>query len=81
MTAMTTEPTPQSLQSVAPVQDDEARAIAHAEAVWRALSEAIDRVGEEGRVPFLVRLSLLAALDHGTPERFAALVSEAEETA
>ncbi|MEV0691186.1 hypothetical protein [Streptomyces sp. NPDC050388] len=77
MTA-TTKPAP---TTVAAVQDDEDRAIAHAEATWRTLSEAIDRVGEAGRVPFLVRLTMLTALDHLTPERFAALVAEAERTA
>ncbi|WP_406724884.1 hypothetical protein WJ438_09800 [Streptomyces sp. GD-15H] len=76
----TTEPAPPT-DVAAAVQDDEDRAIAHAEATWRTLSEAIDRAGEAGRVPFLVRLTMLTALDHLTPERFAALVAEAERTA
>ncbi|NYV72940.1 hypothetical protein [Streptomyces sp. UH6] len=50
----------------------------HAEAVWRSLSEALDRAGEHGRVPFLVRLSILTALDHLSSEQFTTLITEAE---
>ncbi|MGP4086231.1 hypothetical protein [Streptomyces sp. KR55] len=81
MTAVSTEPNPTTTTTTATDGDDEARAVAHAEAVWRTLSEAVDRVPATDRVPFLIRLALLTALDDDNPERFAALVAEAEATA
>jgi hypothetical protein len=80
MTAMTTESTPPHA-SAAEASAAEARAVAHAEAVWHILSEAVDRTPGTERLPFLIRLVLLTGLDQESAERFADLVAEAEATA
>ncbi|MDR7304359.1 hypothetical protein [Haloactinomyces albus] len=56
------------------------QSIAHAEFVWRTVSEAIDTVPESDREAFLTRFVLLAALDHLGTDEITALVAEARES-
>ena len=49
----------------------------HAEAVWRAVGDALDAV--EDREAFLVRLVVLTALDHLTTDQLTGLVAEARD--
>ncbi|MBA8826525.1 hypothetical protein FHX42_003901 [Saccharopolyspora lacisalsi] len=51
--------------------------IEHAEFAWRTLSEALDSVPESDREGFLLRLALLAALDHLDAGTLTELVAEA----
>ncbi|GAA2775719.1 hypothetical protein [Saccharopolyspora taberi] len=47
----------------------------HAEAVWRAVSDALDDTDD--REAFLVRLVVLTALDHLTTDQLTGLIAEA----
>ncbi|RCW45916.1 hypothetical protein DFQ14_102217 [Halopolyspora algeriensis] len=56
------------------------QSVAHAEFVWRTVSEAIDTVPESDREAFLTRFVLLAALDHLDADELTALIAEARES-
>lgn len=56
------------------------QSIAHAEFVWRTVSESIDAVPDSAREAFLVRFVLLAALDHLDTDEITALIAEARES-